>query len=83
MDKRVIENERHFLLDCDLYNTPRRAFLNHKNILNPNLLTLESFLTLQNNAAHNRVLSKTIHNMFKIREKFILSLEAEPNSVPN
>ena len=82
MDKRLIENEQHFLFNCDLYNTPRRAFLNHINISNPTSLTLESFLTVENNASHNRKLSKTIHSMFKICDKFILSLEAKPNSLP-
>ena len=85
MDKRITENEQHFLLNCDLYNTPRRAFLNYINISNPTPLTLslKSFLTVQNNASHNRTLSKTIHNMIKVREKFILSLETEDNPHSN
>ena len=39
-------------------------------------LTLESFLTLDNDPTHNRKLSKTIATMFKIRDKFIESTES-------
>ena len=81
-----IENEQHFLLECDLYTRPRRAFLsptqNHPDSESSNLtsdhqvhysLTLNSFTAIDTNAAHNIRLAKTISNMFKIREKFIES----------
>ena len=84
LNKNVVENEHHFLLECDLYNVPRRAFATYNpRPINPlrssnesqHLLTLDSFITKENNATHNTRLSKAIANMFKIREKFIESSE--------
>ena len=82
MNKNIVENEQHFLLECDLYNAPRRSFMPNvcENINTSNSicqpfspLTLESFLTIDNNSTHNRKLSKAIASMFKIRDEFIES----------
>ena len=72
MNKIVVETEKHFILECDLYTEFRRKFTDHPSNLNP--LTIESFFPLEDNTVYNRKLGKTILSMFKKRTKFIDSL---------
>lgn len=86
----VIENEQHFLFECDLYNIPRREFLlcitangndtlsggsSINGLIASTGLHINPLMAIENNTVHNSLLSKTIANMFKICEKIIESIE--------
>ena len=92
MNVAKIENEQHFLLECDLYNTIRRTFvvLNSKDANTRNTaiqprppLTLDSFQPVKNDPMRNIRLGKTIAKMFKTREKFMESVEKSNDSTNN
>ena len=83
MNTRHIEDEKHVLLDCDLYNSHRRAFTNStpaqvitEPSSNPSTpISIQQFLTSNTEKSHNIKLSKAVFNMFRTREKFIESLK--------
>lgn len=77
LQNNVVEDETHFLLNCDLYSDQRRCLIvppytNSRSETTANdTCPLKKFLPSDNNKSHNKLLCTTIRNMFTKRDKFI------------
>ena len=66
-DDGSIEDEKHFLLKCDLYNDIRLQLFLSAIHLNPNFINFndnEKFLFLMTEKGLTTILAKSVHNMF-------------------
>ena len=74
----IVEDELHFLLHCDLYNSHRQTIIANNHTLNSsitqvinNVPVTQAFIPAENNKNYNILLCKLVCKFFDTREKFL------------